>query len=286
MTNKVVAITGASGKVGKAITHKFLTANAFQLHILVRASSFDSPVYQAYQRRGAKLHSIDFEDEAGIAEALAGVDIFISAVAGPAWAVQFTLVRAASKAGVELFFPSEYGSVRIRGGYSMAPAHIQKNVRKVAQELGLPIAILENAAFPEAVITPALGWSFAENKVSVWGDVNTKLGWTTIRSVADWLTHVLITIPIEQLQNRRFKIQAVSYAYNEVVALWEQKHNVRDKLEVEHRPLKELEDRFAANPNDVYAALMLELASGRMNIGGKDNSMYPDWQPDSIESVL
>ncbi|CAE6425396.1 unnamed protein product [Rhizoctonia solani] len=283
MTNKVVAITCASGKVGKAITHKLLTANAFQLYILVRACSFDSPVYQAYQRRGAKLHSIDFEDEAGIVEALAGVDIFISAVAGPAWAVQFTLVRAAIKAGVKLFFPSEHGS-EFEDDTPWPPTHIQKNVRKVAQELGLPIAILENAAFPEAVITPALDWSLAEKKVSVWGDGNTKLGWTTIRSVADWFTHVLITIPIEQLQNRRFKIQADSYTYNEVVALWEQKHN--DKLEVEHRPLKELEDRFAANPNDVYAALMLELASGRMNIGGKDNSMYPDWQPDSIESVL
>ncbi|EUC66368.1 isoflavone reductase-like protein [Rhizoctonia solani AG-3 Rhs1AP] len=283
MTSKVVAIVGASGNVGKVFTDRFLIANAFQLRVLVRASSLDSPTYQAYKQRGAQLRLIDFEDEVSIVDALNGVDVFISTVAGPAWSAQFPLARAASKAGVKVFFPSEYGS-DFEDNLPWPPAQIQKNVRKTAQELGLPIAILWNAAFPELVITSELGWSFAEKKVTIWGDGNTKLGWTTVRSVADWLTHVLKTVPIEQLKNRQFKIQASSYTYNEIVTLWEQKYN--DKLAVEHRSLKELEDRFAANPNDVFAALMLELASGRMNIGGHDNSIYPDWQPDSVESVL
>ncbi|KAG8716078.1 hypothetical protein FRC11_009703 [Ceratobasidium sp. 423] len=283
MISKVVAIVGASGNVGKVFTDKFLTANAFQLRVLVRASSVDKPIYQAYKQRGATLHVIDFENEASIVEALQGVDVFISAVAGPAWSAQFPLVRAASKAGVKLFFPSEYGS-DFEDDIPWPPAQIQKNVRKTAQELGLPVAILENAAFPELVITSELGWSFAEKKVTIWGDGNTKLGWTTVRSVADWLTHVLKSVPVEQLQNRGFKIQASSHTFIEIVKLWEQKHN--DKLQVEHRPLKELEERFAADHNDVFAALMLELASGRMNIGGRDNSMYPDWKPDTVESVL
>ncbi|CAE6505189.1 unnamed protein product [Rhizoctonia solani] len=283
MTSRIVAIVGASGNVGKVFADKFLTANSFQLRVLVRASSVDMPVYQGYKRRGATLHIIDFENEASIVEALKGVNVFISAVAGPAWSAQSPLVRAASKAGVKTFFPSEYGS-EFEDDIPWPPAQIQKNVRKTAQELGLPVAILENAAFPEIVFTSELGWALAEKKITIWGDGNTKLGWTTIHSVADWLTHVLKTVPVEQLQNRRFKIQASAYTFNEVVKLWEQKHN--DKLQVEHRPLEELEDRFAANPNDVFAALMLELASGRMNIGGRDNSMYPDWKPDTVESVL
>ncbi|KAH7343355.1 hypothetical protein B0J17DRAFT_713537 [Rhizoctonia solani] len=279
----IIAIVGASGNVGKVFTDEFLAVNAFQLRVLVRSSSANTPIYQSYKQRGATLHIIDFEDEATVVEALNGVDVFISTVTGPAWSAQFPLVRAASKAGVKTFFPSEYGS-EFEEDLPWPPAQIQKNVRKAAQELGLPIAILENAAFPECVLTSELGWSFAEKKVTIWGDGNTKLGWTTIRSVAKWLTHVLKTVPFEQLQNRRFQIQASSKTFNEIVKLWEQKHN--DQLEVEYRPLKELEDRFAADCNDTFAALMLEVASGRMNIGGKDNSMYPDWQPDTVESVL
>ncbi|CAE7190940.1 unnamed protein product [Rhizoctonia solani] len=283
MSCKVLAIVGASGNVGKVFTDMFLTTGAFQLRVLVRAASVNSPAYQEYKLRGAKIHVIDFEDEATIVEALIGVDVFISAVAGSALSAQFPLVRAASKAGVGVFFPSEYGS-ELEEDNPWPFNQIQKNVRKTARELGLPIAILENAAFPELLITSEFGWSFAEKKVTMWGDGNTKVGWTTIRSVADWLTHVLKTVPFEQLGNGRFKIQAASYTYNEIVTLWEQKHN--DRLEVERRPLKEMEDRFAADYNDVFAMVVLELASGRMNIDGKDNSMYPDWLPDTVESIL
>lgn len=58
------------------------------------------------------------------------------------------------------------------------------------------------------------------------------------------------------------------------------------KLEVEYRPLKELDDRVKADVNDLLAVLLQEWSSGRGEIGGKDNGLYPGWKPEPIESVL
>jgi hypothetical protein len=55
---------------------------------------------------------------------------------------------------------------------------------------------------------------------------------------------------------------------------------------VEYRSTKELEDRINADKNDFLAILLQEWASGRGEIGGKDNGLYPGWKPDSIESIL
>lgn len=42
-----------------------------------------------------------------------------------------------------------------------------------------------------------------------------------------WVANVLATVPIVQLQNKHFKIQGNVASANEVVKLWEKKHNVR-----------------------------------------------------------
>ncbi|KAG9106387.1 hypothetical protein FRC07_008849 [Ceratobasidium sp. 392] len=58
------------------------------------------------------------------------------------------------------------------------------------------------------------------------------------------------------------------------------------KLEAEYHPLEELEARFNSNPDDVWAALALEWATGRGLLGRLDNGLYPDWKPESVESTL
>jgi predicted HTH transcriptional regulator len=98
---------------------------------------------------------------------------------------------------------------------------------------------------------------------------------------------VLKTVPVEQLQNKHLRIQGNAASSNEIIKLWEQKHNVsithnitsrwfvsqtdhsvQDKLEVEYRSTKELDDRVNADKNDFLAILLQEWASGRGEIGG------------------
>ncbi|CAE6395838.1 unnamed protein product [Rhizoctonia solani] len=279
MSAQVVALAGANGYVGKAFLDAFLDLNAFQIRLLI-----DTPPYQEYKKRGASLHAVSYDDEASLVEALNGVDVLVSSVARAALAsTQIPLVKASKKAGVKVFFPSEYAG--LFPDDSVSPSFQEKKaVVKSAQEHGLPVATLNTGAFPEYIFMLPLGLTFADKKITIWGEGNSKVSWTTMKSVADWLANVLKSVPISQLQNRDISIEGSSSTLNELVELWEQKHN--EKLQVERRPLKEVEDRIAADPNDILAILLHGFEAGYGDVGGKDNELYPGWKPDSVESVL
>ncbi|CAE6470615.1 unnamed protein product [Rhizoctonia solani] len=284
MSAKTVALAGANGFVGKAFATEFLK-QGLELRILTRAESINSAPLQEFKSKGASLHAISYDDESSIAKVLQGVDVLISTIAGSALvSAQLPLIKAAKAAGVKLFFPSEYGST-FEGSANPSPViQSKKKVIKAAQDAGLPFAALSNGGFPEYCFIPPLGYNFAEKKVTVWGDGNAKSTWTTVHSVAEWLANVLKTVPISQLENKHLLIQGNVATANEVIKLWEQKHNA--KLEVDYHSTKELDDRVNANAEDFLAILLQEWSSGRGELGAKDNGLYPDWKPDTIESIL
>ncbi|KAJ1301053.1 hypothetical protein OPQ81_003471 [Rhizoctonia solani] len=99
-----------------------------------------------------------------------------------------------------------------------------------------------------------------------------------------WIANILKAVPIKQLQNKHLRIQGNAASATEIITLWEKKRSA--KLEVEYHPQKELDERLSANKNDFIAFILREWVSGRGEIGGADNGLYPGWKPDSIENVL
>ncbi|CCO35326.1 Isoflavone reductase homolog [Rhizoctonia solani AG-1 IB] len=284
MAAKTVALVGANGFVGKAFA-KELLQQEFDLRILARNESIESASLQDFKSKGASLHAISYEDEDSLVKALQGVDVLVSTVGASALlSAQLPLIKAAKAVGVKLFFPSGYGSPFEGSSIPSSLIQSEKKVIKAAQEVGLPFAALNNGTFPDYCLIPPFGYNFAEKKVTIWGDGNANITWTTVHSVGDWLANVLKTVPISRLENRYLLIQGNVATANEVVKLWEQKHN--DKLEVDYRPAKELDDRVNANAEDLFAVLLQDWTSGRGEIGGRDNEIYPGWKPDTIESVL
>ncbi|KAF8688412.1 Saccharopine dehydrogenase NADP binding domain, partial [Rhizoctonia solani] len=281
---KTIALAGANGFVGQAFAKELLN-QGHKLHILTRAESIESAPIQELRSKGASLHAISYNNESSLIDALRGIDVLVSTVGMSAvLSTQLPLIKAAKVAGVKLFFPSGYGSP-FEGSLIPSPMiQSEKKVIKAAQEAGLPFAALHNGGFPERCFSPPFGYNFAEKRVTVWGDGNARSTWTTLRSVADWLANVLKIVPLSELENRYLLIQGNVATTNEVIKLWEQKHNAR--LEIDFRPIKELDDRVNANPEDVYSVLAQDWASGRGEIGGRDNGLYPEWQPDTIESIL
>ncbi|KAG8701115.1 hypothetical protein FRC09_005553 [Ceratobasidium sp. 395] len=276
MSSKVVAVAGAGGLVGKAFTDALLDSGVFKVRILTRESSIDSAPLQDFKKRGASLHAISYEDEASIIKALEGVDTVVATVAATALvSAQVPLIKAAKRAGVKLYFPSEYGS-EFEDHSSPSPIiQAKKTVLKTAKEVGLPVAVVSNGGFPECCFIPPIGYAFAQKKVTIWGDGNAKHSWTTVRDVAQWVANVLETVPIEQLQDKHFRIQGDLASSNE------------DKLQVEYRPVEELEYRIKANKNDFLAILLKEWSAGRGQLKAPlSNDLYPGWKPSSVESVL
>ncbi|KAF8597092.1 NAD(P)-binding protein [Ceratobasidium sp. AG-I] len=285
MSAKVIAVAGASGFVGVAFLDALLKLKAFEIRILTRASSIDSAVLQGFKQRGASLHAVSYDDESSLVDALRGVDVLVSTVAGDALlSAQLPLIKAAKTAGVAAFFPSEYGG-RFEDSDSPSPLiQAKKTVVKVAKESGLPVTALATGVFPEYCLIPPLGYDFANKKVTLWSDGNAKITWTSIQSIAQWIAHVLKNVPIEKFQNKPLTIQGDLLSGNEIVQLWEKKHNA--KLEVEYKPLKELEERIKANPGDFLAVLLHGWYSGQTELRPLNNDLYPEWKPNHVESVL
>ncbi|KAG9093945.1 hypothetical protein FRC06_011299 [Ceratobasidium sp. 370] len=91
--------------------------------------------------------------------------------------------------------------------------------------------------YPLILINYPLGYVFADKKVTIGGDGNAKITFTTVRSTAQWVAQVLREVPVTQLQNKA-------------------------QLEVEYRSLLELKERVKADANDSFAVLMPEWYTG------------------------
>ncbi|QRW16427.1 NmrA-like family domain-containing protein 1 [Rhizoctonia solani] len=277
MSAKVVALAGANGYVGKALADAFLDLNPFQVRLLVRNESINTTPYQDYKKRGALLYAVSYDDEASLVKALDGVDVLVSSVAAAA-------LTSTQKAGVKVFFPSEF-SGNFPDDVPFTTFRARRDVLESAKEHGLPVARLNTGGFPEYIFELPLGLRFADKKITIWGEGNTKVSWTTMKSVADWLANVLKSVPVTELQNKDIAIQGSSLTLNEIVKTLGAKHNVREAPS-RYRPLKEMEDRIAADPTDLLAFLVRGFEVGHGNIGGEGNGLYPDWKPESVESVL
>jgi len=105
VTYKNVLLVGGTGTLGKHILSALLADSTINVTVFSRsdsASTFPST---------AKVIKVDYSDKAGLVKALAGQDVVISAIGGPAIAanIDLTLVEAALAAGVKWFIPSEFG---------------------------------------------------------------------------------------------------------------------------------------------------------------------------------
>ncbi|KAH9203386.1 hypothetical protein DL95DRAFT_504036 [Leptodontidium sp. 2 PMI_412] len=99
-----VAIVGATGNIGKALTEHILQAGQHELTALTRAGS------NSVLPKGVKTAVIDYNDEETLVSALTGHDFLIITLAVQAPPdTQSKLIKAAAKAGVTHVMPNAYG---------------------------------------------------------------------------------------------------------------------------------------------------------------------------------
>ncbi|QRV93615.1 NmrA-like family domain-containing protein 1 [Ceratobasidium sp. AG-Ba] len=239
---------------------------------------------QSFKSRGAVLCPVSYDNHASLVNALQGVEVLLSAVAINAILAQLPLVKAAKEANVSVFFPSEYGGRCENNDSRLQMFRDKQKVIDAAKDAGLPIAGLATGPWPEYAISPPMGFDFANKKVTIWGNPDTKITFTTLSSIAQWVAHVLKDVPVTELQNKYLNIQGDLVSRNDIIRLWERKHKA--KLEVEFRPVKELEERIEADPTDYLASVLAGWDTGEYHLQPIHNDLYPDWKPDSVESLL
>lgn len=93
------------------------------------------------------LHTVDYTSESNIQSVLEGVDVVISALSGGGIAVQPSIAKAAKKAGVKLFVPSEWGhdTTIIKEGLLA----FKYQFHQVLKDLELPFVSVANGHFTD-----------------------------------------------------------------------------------------------------------------------------------------
>ncbi|KAI9710930.1 MAG: hypothetical protein M1820_002365 [Bogoriella megaspora] len=101
-----VAIAGASGNIGTAITKALIDSKQFNVTILSRSGSAAKPSIHG----DASTVEVDYTNHDNLTAALKGQDAVISVLSHAGLAHQRALLDASVSAGVHRFIPSEFGS--------------------------------------------------------------------------------------------------------------------------------------------------------------------------------
>ncbi|KAI0347204.1 NAD-P-binding protein [Trametopsis cervina] len=278
---KTFALVGA-GNVGGPIIDELLTLQTAgtisSIKLLTRSNS--RPI------KGVEVVTVDYSDPSSLETALSGVDVVISTVGGKGLQEQFPLARAAAKAGVKLFAPSEFGSPTDKE--VSGPLGAKYKLKQELKSLGVPYVAIYTGLFTKLILSnPPWGWDLPNGKVTIYGHGDAKNTWSDIPDIARYVAHVLTAAPREKLEWQSLRIQADLVSFNEILAAYEARTG--KKLDVTRVSREELEERVKNNPDDFVASLLLRWDRGEANVGTSGPlslDLFPDWNPKKVVDVI
>jgi len=268
------AVVGA-GRIGNCIVQELLKEKASG--IVEEVVILTRQVSNRTIPGDIKVIEVDYSDDESIKNALTGVDVVISTVAIAALDVQGKIATAAKNADVKLFVPSEFGN--ITEGDTEGFHGTKGNIQGQLKALDMPYAAFYTGKFSDIGWSSVLDIDITSGKVSVGGDGNTRITFTSRPDVARYVSYVLTHLPLEQLKNRSFAIAGDNKSFNEIFKAYEEKTG--KKLEVTYIPISELDARLAADPEDIVAFLQ-KLWATVGPFPRTDNHLYPDWSPSAV----
>jgi len=271
---KNFAIAGA-GLTGRFIVRQFLKEKSAgtvnEVVVLTREGS------KTTIDGDAKVIPVDYANKESLKSALTGIDVVISTIGATGFGLQVGIAEAAKEVGVKLFVPSEFGGPT--EGATEGVFGAKAKVHDQLKALGLPYVLFYTGPYANNVWNPYVNLDVKSGKVSVGGDGNKQISFTSRTDIAKYVSYVLTRLPAEQLKNRTFTIAGDTKSFNEIFKAYEAKTG--KKLEVTYIPVSEYDKRLAANPQD-FAAFLHKLWATAGPFTQTDNHLYPDWNPSSV----
>ncbi|KAH8108719.1 hypothetical protein DFH11DRAFT_1631869, partial [Phellopilus nigrolimitatus] len=205
---KNFAVAGA-GNLGKFIIEALLDKKASGAVSSVSVLTRSSGSHEGLVAKGAKLSAVDYASPASLAGALAGIDVLVSTIGGPAIAQQAGLARAAKTAGVQLFVPSEFGNPT--DGATAGVFAVKDALKGTLAELGLPYAAFYTGPFTDFIFAPGLaeafGFDLKNGKASIGGSGTVPISFTTRADIGRFVAHSLTALPRAKIEGRIFRIE-------------------------------------------------------------------------------
>ncbi|KAK4704556.1 hypothetical protein P7C70_g1660, partial [Phenoliferia sp. Uapishka_3] len=273
------AVAGAGG-LGSFIVSALASRPGVSVVVLSRSASSKVPA-------NVTVKQVDYTSPGSLISALKGVDVVISTLSGEGFAAQTPLADAAKAAGTQLFVPSEFGLVT--EGITDAHLAFKEAFAKHLKEIGLPSLRVFTGPFSDFLFNPYVGFDFPNGKATWVGKGDTPIGFTARPDIASFLAHTLTSLPPSKLSNAIFRLEGDRKSFNEVVGIYEKTHPGK-KVTVTHTPIEEAKSKVAKDPSAAtfvtYLLVSLEEGKSIYNSGPLDNELFPEWKPQTIESIL
>ncbi|KAJ2495399.1 hypothetical protein IWW47_004088 [Coemansia sp. RSA 2052] len=299
-----VALLGGSGPLPASFIEAFKqTGDEFDVTVLTRKESLEATKQAISGFPQFSVRAIDYEegDESDLVTALQGQQVVISllALSPIAMQVQTTVFRAALKAGVKWFLPSEFGldldvpairqSIMFAGKLAM---------RHDLESSDMAYTYIVAGAFAELFVNPFHDWDTANRTIVVPDSGNmgqTKISFSTRRDIAQYTVAVLRRF--DQFKNKTVRVASFTASYIDWIEAIKSVRGV--EFTPTFNPVTVLENRLAEANAKVpvivdsgYVADQLHLAMaegyGQLDVNGKrlDSEDLLEVTPTPLESVV
>lgn len=295
--SRLVAVAGATGKLGRLVIDALLTHPGVRVRALVRDPNKAEAL--SLRRDGVELFPYDAStsDETLHDGAVRGAFAIVSALqGGPDIIVdgQLALLRAARRANARRFIPSDfsYNIFSLPAGTNLN-SDWRRDFAEQAREARGEVEVVHvmQGIFADPYVLGFLGLFDAERGlVRYWGDGRTPIDWTTWEDTARFTAAAALddrAVP-ERLFVAGDRMDVLAFAH-----LWGATHGRPVTLE-RLGSLPELEAevtrRLASEPGNMYAWLPLMYARGVFGghalLGELHNGRYPEIAPESVAAVM
>jgi uncharacterized protein YbjT (DUF2867 family) len=280
LSNQSVLVVGSTGFLGTEICWQLVKASK-NVKALVRPTS-DVAKVKNLQRMGVDTREGDMKNVASIKKALVDIDCVISTASSTLSRQegdsiesvdgdgQLDLVQAAIEEGVNHFIFVSFHPMN----ESFPLQTAKRNVEKKLMGSNLNYTILQPGFFMEVWLSSAVGFDFANSKVTIYGEGKNKICWVSLVDVA---AIAVASLDNEAARNAVFGVggpEAMSPL--EVVKIFE--NHAGNEFAIEFVPIAALQaQKIAAveSLSESFAALMLTYAKGDNIDMTETRKVYP-----------
>jgi uncharacterized protein YbjT (DUF2867 family) len=247
---------------------------------------------------GVTVIEVNYESEDALVAALrsAGAEVVVSALSQGGFAAQPALARAAKKAGVKLFVPSEYGNPTT--GYTPQTSPVlsgKAKVQDLLKAIDLPYALFFAGLFMD-FIPLVTHFNTKEKMATIAGMGRTPISFTAMEDVGRFVGHAVTTLPEKDLAWRTFRIEGERKTFIQVFDILSAvlgspiRHTLRD-------PDTVLEEAASKGmPDSFLDWLLVAMERGKGSVSWDestgqadkpvDNGVWPKWNPQSVTAVM
>ncbi|KAL1679401.1 hypothetical protein EV122DRAFT_277197 [Schizophyllum commune] len=212
-----IAIASAQGVVGQAIVQSLASIPGISTLVLTRKST----LRPAWLPAEAAHAGVDYDDVPGTAAVLREHKVEVVIFPGMGILQQIPLADAAKAAGVQLFVPSEFGTVSKGFPKEEAPEFLKEKltVAEHLEAIGLPYARVYLGIFHDFALH-LIGYT-VNKKVNILKGLtgNTPFSFTHTNDIGGFVAYIVTHYPLPELAWKSFRIEGEHVSFNELAAL-------------------------------------------------------------------